>query len=397
MYDVVVVGAGPAGSTAARYLAKQGYDVALVDKNHFPRDKPCGGGFSYALINDFGYLKKHESRFLDGICKIGVLHSPNRKICLRGKVDMAVALRLKFDNVLFEEAIDAGAHALVGVRAQSVRIDSKGATILAKREERIKGRMVIGADGVGSQVARHLGLHGRWHSSAITACRVAEVASTERFIDDAYGIEREYHFYVNLGGHPGYGWIFPKRQTVNVGLGIVGSHSRGLPLIFDRYICLLKKEGLLSEDADLSGARGALVPTRGPIKSTVVDRGLAVGDSAGMVSPLTGGGIHYAMRAARIAAQVVSKCLELDQLDSESLSAYERMWKADFGNDMRPMRVAQKVFTGVFAGLLFEIGNDDEAIRATASKAMAESSGNLRATSLATEALKVVIRRALHI
>lgn len=396
MYDVVVVGAGPAGSTAARYLAKEGYDVALVDKSHFPRDKPCGGGFSYALINDFGYLRKHESRFLDGICKIGVLHSPNREICLRGNVDMAVALRFKFDNVLFEEAVDAGAHVLAGVRVRSVLTDSKGATIITTGESPIKGSMVIGADGVGSQVARHLGLHERWHSSAITACRVAEVPSTERFIDDVYGAEKEYHFYVNLGGHPGYGWVFPKSQTVNVGLGIVGSHSRGLPLIFNRYICLLKKEGLLSKDADLSGARGALVPTRGPIQSTVVDRGLVVGDSAGMVSPLTGGGIHYAMRAARMAAEVVSECLELDQLDSESLSAYERMWKADFGNDMRPMRVAQKLFTGVFAGLLFEIGNNDEGIRAMASEAMAES-GSVTATGLAAQALKVVLKRVLHI
>jgi digeranylgeranylglycerophospholipid reductase len=397
MYDVVVVGAGPAGSTASRYLAECGHNVALLDKATFPRDKPCGGGFNYALIDDFDYLKKHEFEFLDGICKTGVLHSPNRKICLRGKVDLAVTLRINFDNVLFEEAVDAGTHTLTGVRVQSVHRNGEGVTIQVKGGNLIKGRVVIGADGVGSQIARDLGLHKRWDSGAITACRVAEVPAAERFIEDAYRKEREYHFYANLAGHPGYGWIFPKHETINVGLGILGSHSQGLPLIFRKYIRMLEKDGLLPEDADLTGARGALVPTGGPVRTTVVDRCLLVGDSAGMVSPLTGGGIHYAMRAARMAADVVSRGIQLDRLDSEFLSAYERMWKADFGKDMRLMRLAQKAFTGVFAGTLFEIGNSDKALRAMVSGALGENSGNVRATSLALRILEVVLKQALHI
>ena len=114
MYDVAVVGAGPAGSTTARYLAMAGHRVCLIDKDLFPRDKPCGGGFSPALIDEFPYLRSRQSEFLQDICHVGVLHSPNRRIVLRGKADMAVALRTHFDNILLEAAIDAGAKPLLG-------------------------------------------------------------------------------------------------------------------------------------------------------------------------------------------------------------------------------------------------------------------------------------------
>ncbi|MFX1603937.1 MAG: FAD-dependent oxidoreductase, partial [Promethearchaeota archaeon] len=112
MHDVAIIGAGPAGATAARYLAKTGFDVYLIDRDQFPRDKPCGGGFSPDLIDDFPYLKSRTNKFLKGVCRIGVLHSPNRRTVLKGRADMAVALRKDFDNVLYEAAIDAGARSI---------------------------------------------------------------------------------------------------------------------------------------------------------------------------------------------------------------------------------------------------------------------------------------------
>ncbi len=116
MYDVAVIGAGPAGATAARYLAKLGMKVCLIDKDRFPRDKPCGGGFSQDLIDDFPYLRKRTDDFLKGIARVGILHSPNRRIDLRGRVDMATTLRTDFDNVLLESAIEQGIEPLLGER-----------------------------------------------------------------------------------------------------------------------------------------------------------------------------------------------------------------------------------------------------------------------------------------
>jgi len=374
MFDVAVIGAGPGGATASRYLAKEGLKVCMIDKDHFPRDKPCGGGFSVGLLDEFPYLRKREEEFLKGVAKVGVLHSPNRNIILRGTVDMAVTLRIDFDNVLFESAIEEGAQPLVGVRTKSIRFHDEYVEVILKGAESIKARVIVGADGVSSMVARETGLNRRWPSSMITACRVAEVPAKYNEIIDRYSENLDYHFYANLGGLPGYGWIFPKRDTINIGLGIVGTHAHGLPGVFDAFVRYLKNEKLLMKDADVSGARGALVPTGGPLSKSYVDRCILLGDSTGMVSPLTGGGIAYAMRAAKHATLVLSKASEKDDFRSSALSEYEQLWRMEFGNEFNDQLLAQKIFTSIFTDLLFEIGSRDIKIQEMVSEAMAESS-----------------------
>lgn len=374
MFDVAVIGAGPGGATGSRYLAKKGLKVCLIDKDQFPRDKPCGGGFAKGLLDDFPYLRKRSDEFLKGVAKVGVLHSPNRKIVLEGSVDMAVTLRTDFDNVLFESALDVGVESILGARAKSVRFHEDYSEVILKDSDPIKARVLIGADGVSSMVARETRLNRRWPSSMITACRVAEVPAKYSEIIERYTENLNYHFYANLGGQPGYGWIFPKQDTINIGLGIVGTHAQGLPRVFDAFVRLLKKEGLLMENADLSGQQGALVPTGGPISRSYVDRCLLLGDSVGMVSPLTGGGIAYAMRAARFAAYVLEKAIEKDDYGINTLSKYEMLWRNDFGNEFKDQLLAQKIFTSPFTDVLFEIGSRDTKIQGIVADAMAESS-----------------------
>ncbi len=397
MNDVVVIGAGPGGATVSRYLAKQGLEVCLIDKDTFPRDKPCGGGFSRTIIDDFAYLKSRAPEFMKGIARVGVLHSPNRQIVLEGRVDMAVTLRTDFDNVLFEEAVSAGSLPLTGTRAKKVNIKSDGVTVELSGGKSVKGKIVIGADGVTSMVARETHLNQSWPSSSITACRVCEVPAPTQDILDRYTDDLKYHFFANLGGQPGYGWIFPKEDTINIGLGIVGTHAQGLPSRFDAFVRFLKMRNLLPQSSDLSGAKGALVPTAGPIKQTVKDRCILLGDSAGHVSPITGGGISYAMRAARFAAHVIVDSLENDVLDSVALSRYQRMWQSDFGKEFQNQLIAQKIFTSPFTDLLFHIGSKDEKIQGIVSESMAESSdGEIDVKQLVSRTLMVCIREALR-
>ncbi|TFG26323.1 NAD(P)/FAD-dependent oxidoreductase, partial [Candidatus Thorarchaeota archaeon] len=320
-------------------------------------------------------------------------HSPNRRIVLRGSVDMAVALRTDFDKVLLESAVEEGAESRVGVRAKSVRFHDDCSEVILKGSESIKARVLVGADGVSSMVARETGLNRKWLSSMITACRVAEVPAKYNEITDRYSENLDYHFYANLGGLPGYGWIFPKQDTINIGLGIVGTYAQGLPRIFDAFVRLLKKENLLMQNADLSRAKGALVPTGGPISKSYVDRCVVLGDAAGMVSPLTGGGIAYAMRAGKHASSVLTKALEKDNLGSSTLRRYEYLWRNDFGNEFSEQLLAQKIFTSPFTDLLFEIGNRDEKIQEMVSEAMAESSDKgIDAKRLVLRTLYVCLR-----
>jgi digeranylgeranylglycerophospholipid reductase len=396
MYDIAIIGAGPAGATAARFLAKAGLKVCVVDKATFPRDKPCGGGFSMRIVDEFPYLKARLNDFLKGIAKVGVLHSPNRRIVLQGKVDMAVTLRTDFDNVLLESALEQGIDSFVGVRAKHVKINTDSSKIVLSNGDSIMASVIIGADGVTSMLARETGLQKKWPKENITACRVSEIPAKSTEIIDRYTEDLHYHFYANLGGLPGYGWIFPKQDTINIGLGVVGAYAQGLPKVFDAFVRYLKHEGLLMNNADVSSAKGALVPTGGPLKKSYANGCLLVGDAAGMVSPLTGGGIAYAMKAARFAAKVLVSAFEEDAVGENRLWQYEQLWQSDFGKEFREQLLIQRLFTGPFTDLLFEIGKRDKQIQEMVSESMSESSEEKPdVKKLAFRTLMVCLRGAL--
>ncbi len=398
MYDVVVIGAGPGGATAARHLAQLGFNTCMIDKDSFPRDKPCGGGFSSSIIDEFPYLKERASEFVRGIGKAGVLHSPNRQIVLEGNVEMTLTLRTIFDNVLFEEAIEAGALPLTGTRAKHLRVNEEYVRVELADGRTIDGKVVIGADGVTSMIARETGLNKSWPSSSITACRVCEVKTKKQDIIDRYTEDLKYHFFANFGGQRGYGWCFPKDTTINVGIGIVGSHAKGLPSKFEEFVRFLRKIDLLPMNANIEGTKGALVPTAGPLEDIVAHRVVLVGDSAGQVSPLTGGGISYAMRAARIAAVVISKLLEKDFINTRSLYRYQRLCELSFGRDFRNQLLAQKILTGSFANVLFNIGSKDTKIQKMVSESMAESgNGEIDLKRLMLRTIMVCLREALSL
>ncbi len=375
MYDCIVIGAGPAGATCARYLARLGVEVLLIDREQFPRDKPCGGGFSMRLFHEFPYLSRRHDQLVRGVCRTGVIHSPNRRVVLRGRVEMAVGLRREMDNALVEEAVSAGA-GLVTARAKS--IDVRPDCVIVRlsgdaRDDEVRGRVVVGADGVNSMVARQTGLNSQWSRRSLCVCQVAEVPVAQHMIDDIYGVDREYHFFANVEGLPGYGWLFPKQETINIGLGIVGTHAVGLPARFRRFVRYIERTGLLPSGTDISSARGALVPIGGTLRQTYADRCLLAGDSAGMVNPLTGGGIGYAMRAGRLAAHVINRALEDEDVSMYRLSEYQRRWWSDFGHEIRPMLMAQRLFTSPLTDVLLEIARRDSILQEMVADAMSET------------------------
>jgi len=396
MYDVAIVGAGPGGSSAGRQLGKMGFNVCLIDKSNLPRDKPCGGGFSPRLLSEFPYVGRRSSAFVKSISHSAVLHSPNGHVVLRGKSDMVMTLRTDFDSTLFRLAIEEGAYPTTPFNVVSVRINEGSVALFSSRGEEIRARAVIGADGASSIVARQTGLNRRWPAGSITACQVMEVPVTESDIASCYGPDKEYHLYTNVGGSPGYGWVFPKSTTVNVGLGIVANRARRLPTLFLLFTKMLKRGGLIPQRVDSFRARGALVPTTGPIPMSLTRRCLLVGDSAGMVNPLTGGGIAYAMHAGRLAGAVLGKALEHDRLDAASLIQYQRAWNRDFGHEIKGQLAAQKLFTSPLDGVLFEIGDRDTEIQRMVASLMSGSiAGREKVGPIALRALWVCLREAL--
>jgi len=281
-FDVVVLGAGPAGSTTAHRLADAGASVLLVDKARFPRDKPCGGGvtlraarllpFSLAPVVE-DVVHRFRMRLGYGWCFERTSVEP---LCF-------MTQRRRLDELLALKAAEAGAEFRDGV---SVSFPGGDAVV---NGERVSADVIVGADGVNGATARTFGL-ARDHGHGVALEGNAPLDMRYRGRLD-----------LELGVVPGgYAWVFPKRDHVNVGVG--GWESEG-PRLRDHLRRACREHGL-DYDA-LTDVRGYRLPYRGSASTFANERVLLVGDAAGLVDPLTGDGMYEAIVSGRLAADAV--------------------------------------------------------------------------------------------
>lgn len=301
--DVVVVGAGPAGSTAALVLARGGATVALVDKATFPRDKACGdlvGPRALAVLASLG-LTPPGGRAVGEMIVIG---PTGRRVLLPARAGtsypgQAIAVtRRRFDEWLRREAIDAGAEPVDG-RVASLLPD--GGVVLDDGR-RLNADVVVGADGATSGVATAAGLVDRQAVLWGFAARTYVVQDVDRPVIALWDEGRR-------RGFPGYGWIFPgEGGQANIGLGIGLKAARGgasrVAQQFDAFADHLRQCGLLDGPVPPHRLGGWL---KMGMVGTVSARGrvLLVGDAAGLVNPLQGEGIAPAITSAASAARAV--------------------------------------------------------------------------------------------
>ncbi len=301
--DVVVVGAGPAGSTAALTLARGGARVALVDKAVFPRDKACGdlvGPRALALLASLG-LTPPAGREVGEMVVVG---PTGRRVVLPARAGRTypghglAITRRRFDDWLRGAAVAAGAEP-VGGRVATVI--SEGGVVLDDGR-RLRADIVIGADGATSGVGTAAGLVDPRAVLWGFASRAYVTQPVERPVIALWDEERH-------RGFPGYGWIFPgEGEDANIGLGIglQGNRADASRVVhqFDAFTDHLRRCGLLH--AAVEGPRLGGWLKMGMV-GTVAARGriLLVGDAAGLVNPLQGEGIAPAMTSAAAAADAV--------------------------------------------------------------------------------------------
>jgi geranylgeranyl reductase family protein len=345
LYDVMVVGAGPGGSAAAISLAQMGWNVLLLDKARFPRDKVCGD-----------FISPRSLRVLEVLgCKSALEQAgPNRlnaaSLYLNGEQFTAGEIpqvgdlpnygytlpRLVFDEILFRQAQASGVETVESCEAKDLTIDADRVTLYARYGGelcRFHSKLVIGADGAHSTVARALGMENRDSSSIIVAVRA--------YYTGVGGAPSRADIFFDQSFFPGYTWIFPLgKGRANVGLGMVMD-------VYQHYQINLRErltdwvENDPVAQARLGGARldgrivGWPLNTYRTVGGNYAERVLLIGDAASLVDPINGEGIHMALESACIAAAVADEALQADDFNAAFLSRYEQRWRAAFDLDLR--------------------------------------------------------------
>jgi geranylgeranyl reductase family protein len=332
-YDVAIVGAGPAGATTARFLAKSGLKVALVEKEELPRDKPCGGALSIHHLKRFKYLDDRYNQ-VSGYPSYGVklyFNSYKAGEYIYSEPQALMVLRDKFDKALVDMALDWGAE-LKQNRVKDVVVTSDAAKLFLDKGNVINSTLVVGADGVNGIVAKKTGLNLGWSKWQIAICALKEIYVGENVIEEYIGSQRPMQIFISSDIF-GYGWIFPKKEHLNIGIGGLSSKTKNVSASFVRFIRLLKKMKLIPTDIKDGKFKAYSVPVTGLLKKVHADRVVLCGDAAGSSSPTYGEGVYYAMTSGQIASEVVLEALDEENVFSDGLSSYRKKLMEDFGFD----------------------------------------------------------------
>ncbi|HEV7712684.1 MAG TPA: geranylgeranyl reductase family protein [Asanoa sp.] len=356
--DVIVVGAGPGGSTTAYHLARHGIRVLVLEKSQFPREKVCGDGLTPRAVKQLikmgvtaggsfeeqGWLPNKGLRVIGGGVRLeldwpDLASFPNYGL---------VRTRFDFDDLLAKQAVKAGADLRTGVNVTGPVVDDTGRAIgvIADTEggepREFRAPLIISADGVSGRFPLALGLAKREDRPLGVAVR--RYYHSPAKANDDY-LESWLELRSKEGGDrllPGYGWIFGMGDgRVNVGLGVLNSSSAfgktNYRRMLTEWLGATPDDWGMNDEANADGPiLGAALPM-GFNRVPHYTRGvLLVGDSGGMVNPFNGEGIAYAMESGELAAEVVAQALGRTGADRErALAGYSAELKARYGGYYR--------------------------------------------------------------
>jgi geranylgeranyl reductase family protein len=348
---VIVVGAGPAGSAVAFYLATAGLDVLVLEKTHFPREKVCGDGLTpravkaltgmgVPIAEEDGWLRNKGLRIIGGG---GRIELPWPEMSSYPGFGL-VRNRLDFDEILARHAQKAGARLLEGINVSGPILDDRtgamvGVTARAAASEgpaqrRFRARLVVAADGNSSRLSVSMGLRKRDDRPLGVAVRTYYTSPRH---DDDY-LEAWLDLWDGSSLLPGYGWIFGMGDgTSNVGLGLLNTSSAFGNIdykdLLKRWLGAMPPEWGFAEENRTEPVRGAALPMGFNRTPHYTNRLLLVGDAGGMINPFNGEGIAYALESGEIAARVIVQALARPTAAGAEmvLQSYPRLLKDAYG------------------------------------------------------------------
>lgn len=337
--DIVVVGAGPAGSTTAISAARNGGEVLILDrKQNVGIPVQCGEAIG-KVGPGAAEIDIPENSIRNPIRGFRVYSPSLLKVeYAKPEPDGYIVDRRVFDKELLAKATEEGANILVDTNVTGlIRKDGNVKGVIARsmsKQVEIRADIVIGADGVDSIVAKLTGLRKFFKLKDLDSSVGYEMTGVK--IDDPDLME----FYMGSEVAPrGYVWIFPKGEDrANVGIGVGGGYGEKIAL---EYLQSFIKNHELGNEKLGSGKiiefRVGAIPVGGPNEKNVLDNVMLVGDAAGQVHPITGGGIGYAMVCGSIAGKVAVKCITEGDTSEKALMEYELLWQEKYGEEFAKM------------------------------------------------------------
>ena len=320
VWDVAVVGAGPAGAAAARAAAASGARVLLLEKAQLPRYKRCGGGLigpAQRVLADAGVdvaalARDHAGRF-------SFQHGGRHAFTRSAPPFLPMVLRSELDAELVRVAQEAGAELRTGITVGAYA-EEAGVVTLGTSTGPVWARAVVAADGSGSRASAYVGVH----------CDLVDIG-LEAELPRPPGTDWDGRVLLDWGPVPGsYGWVFPKGDTLTV--GVIGDRDAG-PAIRDYYRAFVAGLGLDLSTASTDGGHQTRVRSAAsPLRRGQV---LVAGDAAGLLEPWTREGISFALRSGRLAG--------LSAVGA--LPSYEAAVDTELGAEMAAGRRALQVFS----------------------------------------------------
>lgn len=340
-HDVIVAGAGPAGTLAAYTLARAGARVLVVERYALPRQKPCGGGISTRVLTRFPWLTEPLRRIPTHPVSSLYLEGPSGGVFRMQSNGPAVILirRIEFDFLLATLAREAGAEMLSPVAIAQASQDAGGVTLRTRDGRELRAPIVIAADGVNSVIARRLGLNPGWAPERLALDMMEETPTRALRTAEPDTLSVFYGY----GGAHGYAYIFPKREHVNVGIGYVLPYFKQrvdlTPYdLQQQFVGELRSRGMMDGASQREHFTPFLIPIGGPLSKTASGRVLLAGDAGGFVNGFSAEGIYYAMVTGELAATAV---LEAGS-PSAMRRAYVKAWRREIGAELRDSVLIQK-------------------------------------------------------
>lgn len=333
--------------------------MVLVEKHHLPRPKHCGGALGPQAIAALDFDISH---IVEGEFDAAKIHRPSGKISTLTRNDLKGYLvrRSAFDNFLIEKAKEAGAEIVTENEIVAIEQLRSGVRALGVGDS-YKAQLLVGADGVNGVTSKQLKIRHKWSLDNIAVCIKADVPLDSSEVERTLSQDSETsHSYLDLYYglvEWGYGWCFPSRESLNIGIGCRLDKAKGLRDKWDQFLSKLSQEkDIKIRVTEKSSAR---VPIGGLPGRIIGRRSMLVGDAAGLVSAISGEGISFAIESGNLAATVATEAVR--DKSAVHVVEYERRMKKQYLEELKDLRFlagilykSEKNFE-----LLFDIIDDD--------------------------------------